>query len=314
MLSRTSLVLFLVLAALATSVSAQCLTTLYARNNGGSNGGAIYFDVDVINPAGLTVTVIDTNTAETVPLQLDVYTISGSHVGNETTGAWTLVSSGTATGAGQNNPTSIDVTDFMLPVGQTGIALVMNSAAGHDYTNGNGSNQVYSNADLTITCGSATNVPFSGNPFTPRVWNGTLYYTTPGGSPCATVGSFGAGCGTQPLTLTASARPSFGTTFTADTSNISATTNFGVVLLGLIEINPPFDLAAIGAPGCFQYITNDVTLVWFPAGTTASNPVSIPANPGLSGVQFYGQSVAFDAAANTFGLLSSNALHFVVGS
>mgnify|MGYP006197828979 CR=1 FL=1 len=31
----------------------------------------------------------------------------------------------------------------------------------------------YSNADVTLDLGSATNVPFSGSPFRPRVWNGT---------------------------------------------------------------------------------------------------------------------------------------------
>jgi hypothetical protein len=57
-----------------------------------------------------------------------------------------------------------------------GMALVMGPTAGHDYTNGDGTNQYYSNADLDLECGSATNVPFSGNIFSPRVWNGTMCY------------------------------------------------------------------------------------------------------------------------------------------
>ena len=31
-------------------------------------------------------------------------------------------------------------------------------------------------ADVTLTLGSATNVPFTGGVFSPRVWNGTMYY------------------------------------------------------------------------------------------------------------------------------------------
>ncbi len=38
------------------------------------------------------------------------------------------------------------------------------------------SNNLTVNADVTLTLGSATNVPFTGNVFSPRVWNGTVRY------------------------------------------------------------------------------------------------------------------------------------------
>jgi hypothetical protein len=57
-----------------------------------------------------------------------------------------------------------------------GIALVLDGTHGHQYTNGDGGNQNYSNADLSLSFGTATNVPFTGNIFNPRVWNGTIYY------------------------------------------------------------------------------------------------------------------------------------------
>jgi hypothetical protein len=47
---------------------------------------------------------------------------------------------------------------------------------GHAYNDGNGLNQVYGNADLELTLGAATNEPFSGTIFSPRVWNGSLCY------------------------------------------------------------------------------------------------------------------------------------------
>jgi len=57
-----------------------------------------------------------------------------------------------------------------------GIALVLDASHGHSYTNGDGSNENYSNADLSLTAGAASNVPFDGSPFSPRVFNGTLNY------------------------------------------------------------------------------------------------------------------------------------------
>ena len=73
---------------------------MYARNNGGGLGGAIYFDLTVTNPNGITVTSLDTNTAETVSFGLDLYVASGSHAGNETNaGAWTLTLRQSVSGA-----------------------------------------------------------------------------------------------------------------------------------------------------------------------------------------------------------------------
>jgi hypothetical protein len=135
---------------------------------------------------------------------MDVYTVPTTRVGNETNiAAWTLVASGSGVGQGANNPTPVDVTDFTLGTGQYGIALVIGATCGHDYTNGTGTNQVFSNADLTISAGAASNVPFTAGIFDPRVWNRTLYYTSQGGVACASSGTVGTGCGsTTPLTLT----------------------------------------------------------------------------------------------------------------
>src|SRR5690606_9679276 len=58
-------------------------------------------------------------------------------------------------------------------------------------TNGTGSNETYSNADLAINCGSATNVPFTAPIFSPRVWNGTVHYNVGGtvGACCLPTGA-----------------------------------------------------------------------------------------------------------------------------
>jgi hypothetical protein len=188
------------IAALAGPAAAQCpsLPTLYAQNNWGSPAGQIFFDVNVLTST-LTVTAIDLNCNAVVgtPVDIEVYEIPGTYLGQESNfGAWTLKSSGSGTCAGTNLPTPIDCTDFQLGSGAHGFSIVMVSPTSHTYTNGTGVNQFYSNADLSISCGAAMNVPWSGAPFTPRVWNGEIHYCTSAPTPTVycTAGTSSAGC------------------------------------------------------------------------------------------------------------------------
>ncbi len=180
------------------------ITTLFASNNNGSPGGANYFDVTVAaNP--ITVTALDINTSATTAFSnVRVYVLPGmTSVGNETNMAlWTQVATGSGTGAGQDVPTHVTLSNpFVLNAGTLyGIAVVADPAISLFYTNGNGSNQNYSNADLSLVLGSATNVPFTAPVFSPRVWNGTIYYT---GGPCG-----GSPTPTATPTATGSCTPS----------------------------------------------------------------------------------------------------------
>ena len=172
---------FVVLALLAlmiTSVAnAGSITTLFTAGNSGSFGGAVYFDVTV-GAMPIEVTGYDTNSNEAVQFDWTVYAAPGTYAGNETNVAFwgAPVATGTGQGMGLNNPSPVTLTGtFVLDANTTyGMALVIGSNAGHDYTNG--PLGPYSNADVTLTLGSASNVPFSGNIFSPRVWNGTVYY------------------------------------------------------------------------------------------------------------------------------------------
>ena len=173
-------------AAIAPVVASQnCLSTLFASNNSGNLGGAVYFDVNVLNPNGIKITSLETNTSSTAAMSIDVYTLDGGGTGegNATTGTYTLVSSGSGTGLGVNVPTPIDIVDFPLAPGLHSLALVMDAATQHNYTNGDtglpwgsGGNQLYSDANIDIRLGGASNVPFTGGIFQPRVWNGTICY------------------------------------------------------------------------------------------------------------------------------------------
>ena len=150
---------------------------MFASNNGGGNNGAVYFDVTTASQT-LSIDSLDINTSGTGPLTVQVFFKVGTSVGFETTSAaWTLAATATGIGAGLNNPSRVvlDVPLQLTLADTYGIALV--STLGHNYTNGTGTNQNFSNADLSIALGKASNPVFGGTLFSPRIWNGTIYYS-----------------------------------------------------------------------------------------------------------------------------------------
>ncbi len=164
--------------ALAATSSANFISTLFATNNNGSPGGAVYFDA-VVGANALNVTGFDTNTSVTTAFTMQVFTRTGSYVGfTGSTAGWTLVATGTGSGAGINLPSTVTLGgSFLLASGATtGMALVMGSTSEHRYTNGTGTNQTYTNSDLTLNLGAASNASFTAPQFSPRVWNGTMRY------------------------------------------------------------------------------------------------------------------------------------------
>jgi hypothetical protein len=177
--------------ALALSVAAvaqtgsNCLETILEGGNRGSNGGTVYYTLE-IGANNLTFTDVYLNCAADAGAGVDIVVYRTDpgmgHVGNELNpAAWTQLSTGFGTTAGQNNFTEIALdTPFELQAGTTyGIAINLfhfGIGSGHEYTNGTGSNEVHENDDLTLRAGSATNSLFGPSVFTPRVWNGVLYY------------------------------------------------------------------------------------------------------------------------------------------
>jgi len=177
------------------SLTAQgVLTTTFADNNGNGAGGIVYFDLDVTAAAGLLINTIDINTTSTAGA-IDVYLTPTTYVGNEVSpGAWTLAASGTfAAGAGAGIPTPVPLNGGLaLPQGQYGVAIAQGPNTDQRYTTGNAPFQlVYTTPNVTLTAGAAQNAHFTGIPFQPRVWNGTLHY---GCVTCASKSTYGAGC------------------------------------------------------------------------------------------------------------------------
>ena len=162
----------------------NCLATLFAQNNGGNTGGAVYFDVAVAQDLEINALQTNFGAALGTPVGLDVYVTPGTSQGNENDmSVWNLVGSddGTALAAGFNVPTDIVLqTPVALTAGTWGVALVASHSTSHRYTNGDGTNQNYADGTLTIDLGSATNAPFTGAIFSPRVWNGSICYSATG--------------------------------------------------------------------------------------------------------------------------------------
>ena len=173
------------LVALAVSVSsassfAGTITTLFNSNNGGNNGGAVYFDLTV-GANAIDITGFETNTSATsVESGWSLYLLEGgSSFGSQSNAAaWTLATTGTVYGAGLNNASEVAINNIVSLSANTtyGVAMVMSSGIGHRYTNGTGANQSYANGELSLEFGSATNTPFGSGIFEPRVWNGSINY------------------------------------------------------------------------------------------------------------------------------------------
>jgi len=170
-------ILIVLLAGLATAQS-RFITTLFTSNNGGSTNWVNMFDVTIIDPGGLRITAFDVNISSGVntTFTIAVYVTPTTYVGKDgNPSAWTKVSEGNGVGKGRDTPTPVDTSDFILAPGTYGLGIHYLGAS-MAYTNGSGSNQNYQNADIALQLGLVRAGFFTGTVFTPRVWNGTIYY------------------------------------------------------------------------------------------------------------------------------------------
>ena len=190
-----------ILFAATAAVTAQSpLLTTYAGGNGQSGN---MFEVNALNAAGVTIRSFNVNTNSSTVGDFEVYTLAGNYAGNENNAAaWTLV--GSATGvpcAGFGVATALPIcVNVFVASGTTQSFYVTHSDTNIvAYTNGTAAGAVYaSNADLEFIEGSGHAYPFAAN-FTPRVWNGEIFYDIgdTSATPCSfgDVQTYGAGCG-----------------------------------------------------------------------------------------------------------------------
>ncbi len=154
------------------------ITTLF-----GSNGGLRGNMVDITPRVDLWITSIDINaTLAGSPTNVDIWYYVGTCVGHDKNPkGWTLLDSGTGVAAGLDMPTSIplpNASGFTFKKGQVyGLYFDMTNYP-NSYMNYTKNIQpTYSNPDIVLKPYYAKGDPaFFGNTFTPRVWNGTIYY------------------------------------------------------------------------------------------------------------------------------------------
>ena len=149
--------------------------TVYASNNGGAAGGAVYFDVTTANPIWVHSIMVNTSALAGETICLDLYTKNGTYVGSETTeAAWSPRTAGKGVSAGVDVASQIDLAQpFRLSAGTYGFTIRASNFA-HRYTGGA---NTYGTS-VQITAGAASNVPFSGSVFSPRTANISLKYRT----------------------------------------------------------------------------------------------------------------------------------------
>ncbi len=300
------------------SVGEACITTLFVSNNGlSSSGSGNLFDVDVKNPKGLKITSFAVNSyaAATSAITLDVYVTPNTYVGADSNSStWVKVATGSGPAQGQDVPTPIDTSDFFLPAGKYGMYLIHTSASGSPgprYTDGTGSNQNYSNADIALTMGISRTTPWGGTVNSPRVWNGSICYTA---VDQAASGAYGFGCpgsGGKSPRLSLSADPVVGKTVNIDIADmVNVATGPGLLFVGLQRTQ--VDLTGIGMSGCFLF--NDALIILGFTNTqgTASLPVSIPDSSDTVGVQVFLQAANSDTGSNG-GIAASHGLAIRAG-
>lgn len=295
-----------------------------APNNGLSSGASVYFDLNVLNPRGLSIAALDIfGSVVNVPFTIDMYVKHGTHRGFEGTATeWALV--GTASGTSATATTLPSLASFpqaqFLPQGLHGIKLLYNGT-GPRYQNLTATTTV-GNGDLNLTVGvsrgSTVANPWGGANIDLRAFSGTLYYSTHNIAGLAGFGAFAPGCaGSLPVAKLTGNLPQLGSTFNLGVNNLPL--SVGILMTGFgntaSAFGPlPLSLASFGAPGCFGRVSPEVTTLLIGAGNTASWSLAIPNAPAFSGLTLFNQVLALDPTANALGAVVSDAGAFQLGN
>lgn len=164
------------------------LTTTYATNN--SFAGNTF---DLKPAVNLTVNSFDVHLSNLgAAVTIAIYWRQGTAQGFESSPAgWTLLGTANVVSQGRGVATPVPVGGLRLGAGGTyGIYVDVQNypSASMLYTNGS---NTFSNTDLSLTTLIGKGNPaFTGSTFSPRQWNGTIYYTV--FTTCAAEGFIGA--------------------------------------------------------------------------------------------------------------------------
>ncbi len=315
-----------------TIIPATNILTTFAGGNGlSASGSGNVFDVTVLNPNGITITELVMTPWLTVagPFSVDVYLTdddSGYANNHANQPLWRLVASGNATSTQASTsgaPIQVGVplnAPLHIAPGAYSMALHVNGG-GVVYTTGNGANQSFGNADVTLFCGGGKGSPFATGMNNPRVWNGGFIYdncTT--GTPPAALGFLGTGCaGSAGVSaITGVTPPAFGGTLSLDVNNLPL--NLGFMFLGFNnQASPlgqlPLDMGALGAPGCKLHTSIDLYLPLAASNNQANFSLNVPVDPTLACIQMFHQVFVPDlGAGNGLSGVFSDAATSIIGN
>jgi len=163
------------------SASERSLSTTFVGNN---NQDGIMFDI--VAKSDIDLIRLDTNLVNSgVTYNIEIYYKEGTHVGFEqNAGVWTLVGSAEVNSGGLGNPTPIPIglSSITLLTGQTGALYITAVPTGYlstliGYSDGTAIGNVFAeDENLQILEGTGMEHSFSWNRFSPRVFNGTIFY------------------------------------------------------------------------------------------------------------------------------------------
>jgi hypothetical protein len=167
--------------------------SVYTTNVGGNgcNGGVMFNITPTVN---ITVDSFQNLAGSSGAITVTVYYKTGTYVGSElTAGNWTTAGTANITTTTSSMSTINVGAGINMTAGTTYGIFIANMYS--TYTNGTGSNQTYTNADLTLFAGAGLCGVFTSTVNDPRVFNGTVYYHK------------GSGCESNRLAVTATVKP-----------------------------------------------------------------------------------------------------------
>ncbi|MBN2492691.1 MAG: hypothetical protein JXQ29_17725 [Planctomycetes bacterium] len=295
------LVAILLLAGLVTA-QPSFITTTFASNNSGSTDWVNMFDVNIINASGLQILSLDLNISSTSTFAIAVYVTPNTYVGNDGNPAvWKKVSQGTGVGKGTNVPAPVDVSDFILTPGSYGMGIHY-TGTGMAYTNGTGTNQNYQNADIALQLGLVRGGFFTGTVFTPRVWNGTIYYI-----PAVTLAGSGSGAPGTNLDFALSAGADAGLGY-----QMGSSFGNGPIPIDSRKLELSLDdLLVLSASSALPAVFQNYAGVLDASGKAAAR-LSIPNVPALKGIRIYTAFVTLKATAPSGIASISNTFLFTI--
>ena len=255
---------------MAAALTAQSPLSLpFNSNNGLGINSGVFFDLNVIDPNGITITGLDVNSSSTAGTvgSVEVYTTPTTYVGNQVIPAnWTLAASGGCISSGTNIASPVCLTNggLFLATGSYGVFLRHVNIAIR-YTNSTAT-VTASTAEVSFSGGqsAASTTLFTGTPINNRIFNGNIIYNVgnvPGGvcPPFATKTTFGVGC-----------YPNTGDSFYETFAQL---TNFDLV--GAPGAEVVLQATAAGPAG---YAVAAGTSAWYaPTGTQVLSNVATPA-------------------------------------